>query len=42
MGFNSGFKGLMHLLSYTKLHRLSNTPTRFGTRWRHPQGVPSY
>jgi len=31
----------MHHLSYTKLHCLTNNPTRFGSRRRHSQGVPS-
>ena len=28
----------MEHFSYTKLHCLNNTPTRFGARRRHPQG----
>jgi len=31
----------MHYLSYTKSRRLTNTPTRFGARQHHLQGVPS-
>jgi len=31
----------MRHFSYTKLHRLTNNPTRFGIRQRHPQGVLS-
>jgi len=31
----------MHHFSRTKLHCLTSTPTRFGARRWHPQGVPS-
>ena len=41
MGFNSGFKELMYQFSYSKSSCLSNTPTSFGARQRHLQGVPS-
>jgi len=31
---------LRHCLSYTKSRCLTDTPTRFGARWRHLQEVP--
>jgi len=31
----------MHQYSFTNLHRLSNTPTRFGARRHRPQGASS-
>jgi len=34
-------QNLMYRFPYTKSSCLSNTPTRFGTRRRHLQGVPS-
>jgi len=31
----------MNHLSYIKSRCLTNTPKRFGARWRHLQGMPS-